>query len=134
MKNENISSRLTMINKYDGVFITTKSKVVDQFNRHCFNAGCAYVNNSGTSNCSPVNLASVLHSPALGPSSSFQSIQEFEVLGELLKLDIHKSAGLDELDPLFLNKSAYIFASPIACIFYLSLLTGVFQRTGYLLL
>ncbi len=47
------------------------------------------------------------------PSFSFQSIKETDVLGELLNLDIHNSAGLDELDLLFLKKAAYIIAAPI---------------------
>lgn len=111
----------------DGFVVIIKSKMADHFNRHLAKAGCAYEDN--TSTCSSVNLAFVTHSSPSGfPSFSFQSIQESEVLGELLHLEIHKSAGLDALDPQFLKTTAHVIAAPITCSFNLSLQTDVFPR------
>ena len=45
---------------------------------------------------------------------------------QLLKLDPHKSAGLDNLDPLFLKLAARIISAPITSMFNLSLQTSEF--------
>uniref|UniRef100_A0A8K9UKX5 Reverse transcriptase domain-containing protein n=1 Tax=Oncorhynchus mykiss TaxID=8022 RepID=A0A8K9UKX5_ONCMY len=54
------------------------------------------------------------------PSFSFTQIQIADVLKELQNLDPYKSAGLDNLDPLFLKLSAAIVATPITSLFNLS--------------
>jgi hypothetical protein len=54
-----------------------------------------------------------LKKPAHPPGLSFTQIQTADVLKELQNLDPFKSAGLDNLDPLFLKLSAKIDATPI---------------------
>ena len=51
---------------------------------------------------------------------SFTQIQIADVLKELQNLDPYKSAGLDNLDPLFLKLSDAIVATPITSLFTLS--------------
>ena len=51
------------------------------------------------------------------PSFSFTQIQIADVLKDLQNLDPYKSAGLDNLDPLFLKLSAAIVATPITSLF-----------------
>ena len=56
--------------------------------------------------------------------SSFTQIQIADVLKELQNLDPYKSAGLDNLDPLFLKLSAAIVATPITSLFNLSFISS----------
>ncbi|CDQ99713.1 unnamed protein product, partial [Oncorhynchus mykiss] len=58
------------------------------------------------------------------PSFSFTQIQIADVLKELQNLDPYKSAGLDNLDPLFLKLSAAIVATPITSLFNLSFISS----------
>ncbi|CDR00088.1 unnamed protein product [Oncorhynchus mykiss] len=58
------------------------------------------------------------------PSFSFTQIQIADVLKELQNLDPYKSAGLDNLDPLFLKLSAAIVATPITSLFNLSFVSS----------
>uniref|UniRef100_A0A8C7GNP8 Reverse transcriptase domain-containing protein n=1 Tax=Oncorhynchus kisutch TaxID=8019 RepID=A0A8C7GNP8_ONCKI len=58
------------------------------------------------------------------PSFSFTQIQIAEVLKELQNLDPYKSAGLDNLDPLFLKLCAAIVATPITSLFNLSFVSS----------
>ena len=55
---------------------------------------------------------------------SFTQIQITDVLKELQNLDPYKSAGLDNLDPLFLELSAAIVATPITSLFNLSFISS----------
>ncbi|CDQ60831.1 unnamed protein product [Oncorhynchus mykiss] len=55
---------------------------------------------------------------------SFTQIQIAGVLKELQNLDPYKSAGLDNLDPLFLKLSAEIVATPITSLFNLSFISS----------
>ncbi|CDQ62588.1 unnamed protein product [Oncorhynchus mykiss] len=57
-------------------------------------------------------------------SFSFTQIQIADVLKELQNLDPYKSAGLDNLDPLFLKLSAAIVATPITSLFNLSFVSS----------
>ena len=54
----------------------------------------------------------------------FTQIQIADVLKELQNLDPYKSAGLDNLDPLFLKLSAEIAATPITSLFNLSFVSS----------
>ena len=54
------------------------------------------------------------------PLFSFTQIQTPDILKELQNLDPYKSAGLDNLVPLFLKLSAEIVATPITSLFNLS--------------
>uniref|UniRef100_A0A8K9XB23 Reverse transcriptase domain-containing protein n=1 Tax=Oncorhynchus mykiss TaxID=8022 RepID=A0A8K9XB23_ONCMY len=58
------------------------------------------------------------------PSFSFTQIQIADVLKELQNLDPYKSAGLDNLDHLFLKLSAAIVATPITSLFNLSFISS----------
>ena len=58
------------------------------------------------------------------PHFSFSQIQSADVLKELQNLDPYKSAGLDNLDPLFLKLSAEIVATPITSLFNLSFVSS----------
>ncbi|CDQ71420.1 unnamed protein product [Oncorhynchus mykiss] len=63
--------------------------------------------------------------PAKAPHHfSFTQIQIADVLKELQNLDAYKSAGLDNLDPLFLKLSAEIVATPITGLFNLSFVSS----------
>ena len=55
---------------------------------------------------------------------SFTQIQIADVLKELQNLDPYKSAGLENLDPLFLKLSAAIVTTPITSLFNLSLISS----------
>jgi hypothetical protein len=58
------------------------------------------------------------------PHFSFTHIQIADVLKELQYLDPYKSAGLDNLDPLFLKLSATIVSIPITSLFSLSFISS----------
>ena len=58
------------------------------------------------------------------PSFSITQIQIADVLKELQNVGPDKSAGLDNLDPLFLKLSAAIVATPITILFNLSFVTS----------
>ena len=87
------------------------------FNKHYSTAGHAFHLATPTSvNSSALPTAT---RPSL-PHFSFTQIQVADVLKELQNLDRYKSAGLDNLDPLFLKLSAKIVATPITSLFYVS--------------
>jgi hypothetical protein len=58
------------------------------------------------------------------PYFSFTQIQIADVLKELQNLDPYKSAGLDNLDHLFVKLSAVIVATPITSLFNLSFISS----------
>ena len=58
------------------------------------------------------------------PHFSFSQICSADVLNELQNLDPYKSAGLDNLDPIFLKLSAKIVATPITSLFNLSFVSS----------
>ncbi|CDQ84398.1 unnamed protein product [Oncorhynchus mykiss] len=86
-------------------------------NTHFSTAGHAFRLATPTSANSSTTPAATR--PSL-PSFSFTQIQIADVLKELQNLDPYKSAGLDNLDPLFLKLSAAIVATPINSLFNLS--------------
>ena len=55
---------------------------------------------------------------------SFTQIQIADVLKELQNLDPYKSAGLDNLDPLFLKLETELIATPINSLFNLSFVSS----------
>ena len=59
---------------------------------------------------------------------SFTQIQTADILKELQNLDPYKSAGPDNLDPLFLKLSTAIVAAPITSLFNLSFISSVIPK------
>ena len=117
MANKSTSSQLPTALRLGNTVTTDKSTIIENFNKHFSTAGYAFHLATPT----PVN------SPALPtatcpnlPHFSFTEIQIADVLKELQNLDPYKSAGLDNLDPLFLILSAEIVATPITSLFNLS--------------
>jgi hypothetical protein len=58
------------------------------------------------------------------PGFSFTQIQIADVLKELQNLEPYKSAGVDNLDPLFLKLSATIVTTPFTSLFNLSFISS----------
>jgi hypothetical protein len=95
--------------------------IIENFNKHFFTAGHAFLLATPTqanSSATPSATCSSL------PSFSFPQIQIADVLKELQNLDPYKSAGLDNLDPLFQKLSATIVATPITSLFNLSFVSS----------
>jgi hypothetical protein len=95
MENKSTSSQLPAALRLGNTVTTDKSTIIDHFNKH-----------------SP--------SPKISISFSFTQIQVADVLKERQNLDPYKSAGLDNLDALFIKLSAAIVATPITSLFNLS--------------
>jgi hypothetical protein len=79
---------------------TNKSTIIENFNKHFSMAGHAF----HLANHTPVNSYAFPTSTCSSlPHFSFTQIQIADVLKELQNLDPYKSAGRDNLDPLFLK-------------------------------
>uniref|UniRef100_A0A8K9WUX4 Reverse transcriptase domain-containing protein n=1 Tax=Oncorhynchus mykiss TaxID=8022 RepID=A0A8K9WUX4_ONCMY len=91
------------------------------FNKHFSTAGHTFHLATPT----PVNstVPPTATCPSL-PHFSFSQIQSADVLKELQNLELYKSAGLDNLYPLFLKLSAEIVATPITSLFNLSFVSS----------
>jgi hypothetical protein len=96
---------------------TDKSMIIENFNKHFSTARHAFRLATPTSANSSAHPAATR--PSL-PSFSFTQIQIADVLKEQQNIDPYKSAGPDNLDPLFLKLSAAIVATPITSLFNLS--------------
>jgi hypothetical protein len=121
MENKSTSSQLPTALRLGNIVTTDKFTIIEHFNKHFSTAGHAFHLATAT----PVN------SPALPtatrpnlPHFSFTQIQKADVLKELQNLDPYKSAGLDNLDPVFLKLSAEIIANPITSLFNLSFVSS----------
>ncbi|CDQ97981.1 unnamed protein product [Oncorhynchus mykiss] len=106
MKNKSTSSQLPTALRLGNTVTTDKSMIIENFNKHFSTAGHVFL------------LATSL------PSFSFTQIQIADVLKELQNLDLYKSVGLDNLDPLFLKLSAAIVATPITSLLNLSFVSS----------
>jgi hypothetical protein len=95
--------------------------IIENFNKHFSTAGHAFLLATPTPANSSATLAATR--PSL-PSFSFTQIQIADVLKELPNLYPYKSAGLDNLDPLFLKLSTAIVATPITSLFNLSFVSS----------
>ena len=121
MENKSTSSQLPTALRLGNTVSTDKSMIIENFNKHFSTAGHAFrlaTPTSANSSAPPV----VPH-PSLS-RFSFTQIQIADVLKELQNLDPYKSAGLDNLDPLFLKLSAAIVATPITSLFNLSFISS----------
>ena len=117
MENKNTSSQLPTALKIGNTVTTDKSTIIENFNKHFSMAGQAF------HLATPNLVNSPAHPTATCPSLphfSFTQIQIADVLKELKNLDPYKSAGLDNLDPLFLKLSSEIVATPFTSLFNLS--------------
>uniref|UniRef100_A0A4W5JJP9 Reverse transcriptase domain-containing protein n=1 Tax=Hucho hucho TaxID=62062 RepID=A0A4W5JJP9_9TELE len=137
MENKSTSSQLPTALRLGNTVIPDKSMIIKNFNKHFSTAGHAFLLATPTpANCSPnpgpnpgqqlwpcfppgYPAPPAATCPSL-PSFSFTQIRIADVLKELQNLDPYKSAGLDNLDPLFLKLSAAIVATPITGLFKLS--------------
>uniref|UniRef100_A0A673YCN8 Reverse transcriptase domain-containing protein n=1 Tax=Salmo trutta TaxID=8032 RepID=A0A673YCN8_SALTR len=100
---------------------TDKSTIIENFNKHFSTAGHAFHLATPT----PVNCPAPSTATRRSPYHfSFSQIQIADVLKELQNLDPYKSAGLDNLDPLFLKLSSEIVATPITSLFNLSFVSS----------
>uniref|UniRef100_A0A8C7E0X5 Reverse transcriptase domain-containing protein n=1 Tax=Oncorhynchus kisutch TaxID=8019 RepID=A0A8C7E0X5_ONCKI len=97
------------------------NKGTENFNKHFSTAGHAF--RLATSTSANSSAPPAAPRPSLS-RFSFTQIQIADVLKELQNLDPYKSAGLDNLDPLFLKLSATIVATPITSLFNLSFISS----------
>uniref|UniRef100_A0A8K9VC74 Reverse transcriptase domain-containing protein n=1 Tax=Oncorhynchus mykiss TaxID=8022 RepID=A0A8K9VC74_ONCMY len=118
MENKSTSSQLPTALRLGNTVTTDKSMIIENFNKHFSTAGHAFLQPRPTAPPPPAATR-----PSL-PSFSFTQIQIADVLKELQNLDSYKSAGLDNLDPLFLKLSAAIVATPITSLFNLSFISS----------
>ena len=100
---------------------TDKSTIIENFNKHFSTAGYAFHMATSTPVNCPAPSTATRHSPH---HFSFTQIQIADVLIELQNLDPYKSAGLDNMDPLFLKLSVEIVATPITSLFNLSFVSS----------
>ena len=121
MENESTSFQLPTALRLGNTVTTDKFTIIENFNKHFSTAGHAF----HLATLTPVNSPAppTATCPSL-PHFSFTQIQIADVLKELQNLDPYKSAGLDNLDPLFLKISAEIVATPITSLFNLSLVSS----------
>jgi hypothetical protein len=100
MENKSTSFQLPIALRLGNTVTTDKSTIIENFNKHFSTAGHAFQLTTPT----PVNSFAppTATCPSL-PHFSFTHIQIADVLKELQNLDPYKSAGLDNLDPLFLK-------------------------------
>ena len=100
MENKSTSSQLPTALRLGNTFTTDKSTIIENFNKHFSMAGHAFHLATPT----PVNCPAPSIETRQSPHHfSFTQIQIADVLKELQNLDPYKSAGLDNLDPLFLK-------------------------------
>uniref|UniRef100_A0A8C7LY57 Reverse transcriptase domain-containing protein n=1 Tax=Oncorhynchus mykiss TaxID=8022 RepID=A0A8C7LY57_ONCMY len=121
MGNKSTSSQLPTALKLGNTVTTDKSATIENFNKHFSTAGHAFHLATPTPVNCPAPSTATHHSPH---HFSFTQIQIADVLKELQNLDPYKSAGLDNLDPLFLKSSAEIVATPISSLFNLSFVSS----------
>jgi hypothetical protein len=103
MENKSTPSQLPTALRLGNTVTTDKSMIIENFKKHLSTAGHVFHLVTPT----PVNS----NAPPTGtcpsiPHFSFTQIQIADVLKELQNLDPYKSAGLNNLDPLFLKLSA----------------------------
>uniref|UniRef100_A0A8K9V8I3 Reverse transcriptase domain-containing protein n=1 Tax=Oncorhynchus mykiss TaxID=8022 RepID=A0A8K9V8I3_ONCMY len=122
MENKSTSSQLPTALRLGNTVTTDKSMIIENFNKHFSTDGHAFLLATPTSANRSAPHPTATH-PSL-PSVSFTQIQIADVLKELQNLDQYKSAGLDNLDPLFLKLSAAIVATPITSLFNLSFISS----------
>ncbi|XP_055790900.1 uncharacterized protein LOC129862869 [Salvelinus fontinalis] len=116
MENKSISSQLPTALRLGNTVTTDKPTIIENFNKHFSTAGHTFHLATPT----PVNSTAppTATCPSL-PHFSFTQIQIADVLKELQNLNPYKSAGLDNLDRLFLKLSTAIVATPITSLFNL---------------
>uniref|UniRef100_A0A8C7RRI2 Reverse transcriptase domain-containing protein n=1 Tax=Oncorhynchus mykiss TaxID=8022 RepID=A0A8C7RRI2_ONCMY len=117
MENKSTSSQLQPALRLGNIVTTNKSTIIENFNKHFSTAGHAFHMVTPTSVNCPAPSTATRQSPH---HFSFTQIQIAYVLKELQNLDPYKSAGLDNLGPLFLKLSAEIVATPFTSLFNLS--------------
>uniref|UniRef100_A0A8K9UGA9 Reverse transcriptase domain-containing protein n=1 Tax=Oncorhynchus mykiss TaxID=8022 RepID=A0A8K9UGA9_ONCMY len=127
MENKSTSSQLPTALRLGNTVITDKSIIKENVNKQFSTAGHAFLLATPTPANSSASPAATR--PCL-PSFSFTQIQTADVLKELKNLDPYKSAGLDNLDPLFLKLSAAIVATPITSLFNLSFVSSEIPKDG----
>ncbi|CDQ96638.1 unnamed protein product [Oncorhynchus mykiss] len=121
MENKITSSQLPTALRIGKTVTTDKSTIIENFKLHISTADHAL------HLATPTLVNSSAHPTATCPSIphfSFTQIQIADVLKELQNLDPYESAGLDNLDPLFLKLSAKIVATPITSLFNLSFVSS----------
>ena len=100
MENKSICSQLFTALRLGNTVTTDKSTIIENFNKH-FSTAC-----HAFQLATPIPVNCPAPPTATGPSLpnfSFTQIQTADGLKELQNLDPSKSAGLDNLDPLFLK-------------------------------
>jgi hypothetical protein len=100
MENISTSSQLPTALRLGNTVTTDKATIIENFKKHFSTAGHALHLATPTTDNSPA-LPTGTRSNL--PHFSFTQIQIVDVMKELQNLDPYKSAGLDNLDPLFLK-------------------------------
>ena len=100
--------------------------ICENFNDH-FSSVADHIIKNHKSNASTEKLDIWVNSKlSTNDIFSYKCILPEEVLTELLKLDVHKSSGLDGISPSILKISAYVIYESLTHIYNLSLCTGTF--------
>uniref|UniRef100_A0A8C7KU43 Reverse transcriptase domain-containing protein n=1 Tax=Oncorhynchus kisutch TaxID=8019 RepID=A0A8C7KU43_ONCKI len=113
MENKSTSSQLPTALRLGNTVTTDKSMIIENFNKHFSTAGHAFRLATPTS----------ANSSAPPPAATRPSLSRFSFT-QIQIADVLKSAGLDNLDPLFLKLSAAIVATPITSLFNLSFISS----------
>jgi hypothetical protein len=100
MENISTSSQLPTALRLGNTVTTDKATIIENFKKHFSTAGHALHLATPTTDNSPA-LPTGTRSNL--PHFSFTQIQIVYIMKELQNLDPYKSAGLDNLDPLFLK-------------------------------
>ena len=118
-------SQISSIN-VDGQTFDNVADICEKFNDHFSSVADRIIQNP-QNNASIDKLCILVNSKTSHMDTfSYTCIMPEEVLTELLKLNIHKSSGLDGIGPNILKISASVIYKSLAHIFNLSLCTGKF--------
>ena len=98
MENKSTSTQLPTALRLGKTVTTDKTTIIENFKKHFSTSGHAFLLTTPANRSAPPAATC----PSL-PSFSFTQIQIADVLKELQNLDLYKSAGLDNLEPLFLK-------------------------------
>ena len=111
--------------KFDRYEISDQEEICEHFNTHFSSVAASIIKNPKTSFYSP-KLQEFVDKNVGNAEFAFLSLTPYDVYSELLKLDINKSTGLDDVGPNILKISAPVIFESLAHIYNLSLCSGYF--------
>ena len=111
--------------KCDDMEVNDPIELCEYFNRHFSSVAESLIRCPKTHLDSP-KLENFVNERNCDEEFAFKCISPTDVYNELLKLDISKSTGLDDIGPNILKISAPVICDSLAHIFNISLCTGTF--------